>query len=198
MTNQVTTPGNTRRRATPSDTDCRLACGNPTRRDAVRRNRQAWHARGQWFESTKLHVFPVQIHISILKMILDVLHCPSCRWPLTSGSGTGVLARQSAPAHPGRQPVPLEGRSPGAKVGANGDRRILPRARERVAVARQSRQPSATRSHLHSEYLRVGARQIDSAPLSSSCETLLAESRQSSSARCGWPAEEFLTGWAVD
>ena len=30
VTNQVTTPGNTRRRATPSDTDCRLACGNPT------------------------------------------------------------------------------------------------------------------------------------------------------------------------
>ena len=38
----------------------------------------------------------------------------------------------------------------------------------------------------------------DSAPLSSPCETLLAERRQSSSARCGWPAEEFLTGWAVD
>ena len=30
VTNQVTTPGNTRRRATPSDTDCPLACGNPT------------------------------------------------------------------------------------------------------------------------------------------------------------------------
>ena len=63
-------------------------------------------------------------------------------------------------ADPGRQPVPLEGRSPGAKVGANGDRTILPRARERVAVARQSRQPAATRSHLHNGYLRVDAGQI--------------------------------------
>ena len=53
-------------------------------------------------------------------MIFDFLHCKSCRWPLTSGSGKGVLARQSTPANPGRQPVPLEGRSPGAKVGANG------------------------------------------------------------------------------
>jgi len=51
-----------------------------------------------------------------LKMIFDFLHCTSCRWPLASGSGTGVLARQGTPADPGRQPVPLEGRSPGAKV----------------------------------------------------------------------------------
>ncbi len=120
----------------------------------------AWHARGQGFESPKLHVVAVQKHISILKMIFDFLHCQSCRWPLTSGSGKGVLARQCTPADPGRQPVPLEGRSPGAKAGANGDRRVLPRARERVAVARQSRQPAATCSHLNSGYLRVDARQI--------------------------------------
>jgi hypothetical protein len=117
-----------------------------------------WHARGQGFESPKLHVSAAQRHISILKMIFDFLHCTSCRWPLASGSGTGVLARQGTPADPGRQPVPLEGRSPGAKVGANGDRLILPRARERVAVARQSRQPAATRRLLHGGYLRVDTR----------------------------------------
>jgi hypothetical protein len=43
VTNQVTTtPGNTRRRATRSDTDTRLACGNPTQPDGIRRNRHAW------------------------------------------------------------------------------------------------------------------------------------------------------------
>ena len=122
-------------------------CGQPRGFSSVGRA-LAWHARGQGFESPKLHVSTVQKHISILKMIFDFLHCQSCRWSLASGSGPGVLARQSTPADPGRQLVPLEGRSPGAKVGANGDRRVLPRARERVAVARQSRQPSATRRHL--------------------------------------------------
>lgn len=71
-------------------------------------------------------IFPVQRHISILKMIFDFLHCKSRRWPLTSGFGTGVLARQSTPVSPGRQPVPPEGCSPGAKAGANGDRHVLP------------------------------------------------------------------------
>ena len=75
VTNQVTTtPGNTRRSATFSDTDIRLACSNRTQHDAVRRNRQAWHARGQGFESPKLHVFAAQRHVSILKMIFDLLH----------------------------------------------------------------------------------------------------------------------------
>jgi hypothetical protein len=60
VTNQVTTtPGNGRRSSTPSDTDILPACGNRTQCDAVRRNRQAWHARGQGFESPKLHkAFP--------------------------------------------------------------------------------------------------------------------------------------------
>ena len=31
-------------------------------------------------------------------MIFDFLHCQSCRWSLASGSGPGVLARQSTPA----------------------------------------------------------------------------------------------------
>jgi hypothetical protein len=58
VTNQVTTtPGNTRRSATFSDTDIRLAHSNWTQHDAIRRNRQAWHARGQGFESPKLHDF---------------------------------------------------------------------------------------------------------------------------------------------
>src|ERR1035438_738282 len=44
VTNQVTSPsGNDRHSATHPDTDIVPACGNPTRRDAVRRNRQAWH-----------------------------------------------------------------------------------------------------------------------------------------------------------
>jgi hypothetical protein len=47
-------------------------------------------------------------------------HCKSSSWPLTSGSSTGVLAGQSNPADPGRQPAGPQGRSPGAKAGANG------------------------------------------------------------------------------
>ena len=43
VTNQVTTPpGIARRSATRSDTDIRLACGNRTQHDAIRRNRHAW------------------------------------------------------------------------------------------------------------------------------------------------------------
>ena len=75
VTNQVTTtPGHSRRSATQSDTDIRLTCRNTTPCDVAGRNRQAWHARGQGFESPKLHVFAAQEHISILKMIFDLLH----------------------------------------------------------------------------------------------------------------------------
>jgi hypothetical protein len=77
-----------------------------------RRPAPVWPARGQGFESPKLHVSAVQKYISILKMIFDFLHCQSCRWPLTSGSGIGVLARQSTPANPGR---PRSPRTPGAR-----------------------------------------------------------------------------------
>jgi hypothetical protein len=38
----TTTPGNTRRSATRSDTDICLAWGNPTQIDAIGRNRHAW------------------------------------------------------------------------------------------------------------------------------------------------------------
>jgi hypothetical protein len=75
VTNQVTTtPDRARRSTTRSDTGVFLTCSNSTWRDAIRRNRQAWHARGQGFESPKLHVSAVQGHISILKMIFDLLH----------------------------------------------------------------------------------------------------------------------------
>ena len=67
-------------------------------------------------------LFRGQRHISILEMIFDFLHCQSCRRVLTSGSGIGVLARHRTAANAGRQPVPTEDRSPGANVGANGDR----------------------------------------------------------------------------
>jgi hypothetical protein len=159
VTNQVTsTSGHGRRSSTHSDTDIRLACGNRTQCDAIRRNWQAWHARGQGFESPKLHVSAAQKHIPISKMIFDFLHCTSCRWPLTSGSGTGVLARQSTPANPGRQPVPLEGRSREPKrepmvIGVSG--------REHVSESQlpgKVGSPSPTRSHLHSGNLRVDAR----------------------------------------
>ena len=43
VTNQVTTaPGNLGRNATQPDTAIRLACGNPTRYDVIRRIRHAW------------------------------------------------------------------------------------------------------------------------------------------------------------
>jgi hypothetical protein len=43
VTNQVTTtPDDTRRGTTRSDTEIYLACSNPTQRDAIRRNRHAW------------------------------------------------------------------------------------------------------------------------------------------------------------
>jgi len=52
MTNQVTTtPGSGRRSATQLNADNVLACSNPTRSDPARRDRQAWHAEGQGFES---------------------------------------------------------------------------------------------------------------------------------------------------
>jgi hypothetical protein len=58
VTYQVTTASsNSRRSATCSDTDTLLTCRNPTQLDIVRRNRRAWHARGQGFESPKLHSF---------------------------------------------------------------------------------------------------------------------------------------------
>jgi hypothetical protein len=56
VTDQVTTtPGNASQSATCPDSATPPNCGNPTPCDAVRRNRQAWHARGQGFESPKLH-----------------------------------------------------------------------------------------------------------------------------------------------
>ena len=56
--NQVpTTPAGIRCRATQCDSTIRLTCRNATYRYFARRNRQAWHARGQGFESPKLHDF---------------------------------------------------------------------------------------------------------------------------------------------
>ena len=70
VTSQVTTAsGSARRSAARSDAGIFLTCGNPTQLDIVRRDRQAWHARGQGFESPKLHIFAAQRYISILKMI---------------------------------------------------------------------------------------------------------------------------------
>jgi hypothetical protein len=58
VTIQVTTPpDNGRHSATYPDADFPLNCDNPTPRDVTGRNRQAWHARGQGFESPKLHAF---------------------------------------------------------------------------------------------------------------------------------------------
>jgi hypothetical protein len=58
VTNQVTTTSDSAGPSTTrSDTDIFLTCGNPTQRDVIRRIRQAWHARGQGFESPKLHAF---------------------------------------------------------------------------------------------------------------------------------------------
>jgi hypothetical protein len=52
VTNQVTTAsGNGRPGETSSDATPGLACANRTQRDALRRNRAAWHAEGQGFES---------------------------------------------------------------------------------------------------------------------------------------------------
>jgi hypothetical protein len=87
VTNQVTTtPGSARRSTTRSDTDIFLTCGNPTQLDIVRRNRQAWHARGQGFESPKLHIYAGQRPISILKIIFDLLHFAH------EGQGPGFLS----------------------------------------------------------------------------------------------------------
>jgi hypothetical protein len=56
VTNQVTTPTNYDRRSrTQPDKAVAPTCPNTTPRDAAGRNRQAWHARGQGFESPKLH-----------------------------------------------------------------------------------------------------------------------------------------------
>jgi Thiolase, C-terminal domain len=58
VTNQVTTPpGNASQSATHPDGPMSPTCGNPTPSDSARRNRQAWHARGQGFESPKLRDF---------------------------------------------------------------------------------------------------------------------------------------------
>src|SRR5581483_11804988 len=54
--NQVqTTPAQTGRQPTYADTIMPLTCRNTTRECQGRRNRQAWHARGQGFGSPKLH-----------------------------------------------------------------------------------------------------------------------------------------------
>ena len=55
----------------------------------------AWHARGQGFESPKLHISAVQGHISILKMIFDLLCMPARR----SGSGFPKLHVSAGQRH---------------------------------------------------------------------------------------------------
>jgi len=56
--NQVTTlPDHGGCSQTPPDKTIALTCRNTTQRDAAGRNSQAWHARGQGFESPKLHAF---------------------------------------------------------------------------------------------------------------------------------------------
>jgi hypothetical protein len=51
VTNQVTTHSDRcSQRRTQPDTACDLTCGYQTPRDPGRRNRSAWHARGQRFE----------------------------------------------------------------------------------------------------------------------------------------------------
>jgi hypothetical protein len=58
VTIKVTTPPNHSRRCrTQPDKPIALTCPNTTHHDPPRRSRQAWHARGQGFESPKLHVF---------------------------------------------------------------------------------------------------------------------------------------------
>jgi hypothetical protein len=56
--NQVpTTPAGLRCRLTQCDSTTRLSCRSATYRYFARQNQQAWHARGQGFESPKLHDF---------------------------------------------------------------------------------------------------------------------------------------------
>jgi hypothetical protein len=119
VTNQVTTPpASGRHSATHPDTDIPLACGNPTRRDAIRRNRQAWHARGQGFESPKLHVFAAQSHIAILKNDLDFLHC--IEFAVASSLGPRGSPRRSGHSSRSRtRSVPIRASSWEAKPAAS-------------------------------------------------------------------------------
>ena len=52
------TPDSARPSATPPDAKAGLICGNQTYYDVIRRNRAAWHADGQGFESLALRLAP--------------------------------------------------------------------------------------------------------------------------------------------
>jgi hypothetical protein len=85
VTNQVTAPpDHDGWSPTQPDNGIALTCRNTTQRDAARRNRQAWHARGQGFESPKLHVSR-----------RSAAYCDLEKWLLTScnaGRGRGFLS----------------------------------------------------------------------------------------------------------
>jgi hypothetical protein len=55
-----------------------------------------WHARGQGFESSKLNIFPVKRHVSIIEMIFDLLHAGKRMFPPTPR----FLARKSSQLTP--------------------------------------------------------------------------------------------------
>jgi hypothetical protein len=69
---------------TSPDTKPALICSNQTQRDAVRRNRVAWHAEGQGFESALLHNFRVSVRLltAYFAKIIDL----SSMWLLSLGN----------------------------------------------------------------------------------------------------------------
>jgi hypothetical protein len=77
-----------------------------------------WHARGQGFESPKLHVFPAQGHISIIEMIFDLLHAGKRISPRHPGFWHGSPRSSDTCRRSWPQEVTLKCPFPGSKTGS--------------------------------------------------------------------------------